>query len=50
MKSIFETCQPRLEVLEGSLREDIFAARLKDVVEKKGEEVYRNADLFFENT
>lgn len=50
MKTIFETCQPRPEVLEGSLSEDIFAARLKDVVEHKGEEVYRNAELFFENT
>ena len=32
MKSIFDLCVPRDEVLKGELREDIFAARLKDVM------------------
>jgi len=30
MKSIFESCEPRTEVLKGELRDDIFAARLND--------------------
>jgi len=50
MKSIFELCKPRDEVLQGSLSEDIFAARLKDVLEGKGDDVYCNPDKFFENT
>jgi hypothetical protein len=31
MKQIFETCEPRSEVLKGEPRDDIFAARLRDV-------------------
>jgi hypothetical protein len=30
MKSIFESCEPRTEMLKGELRDDIFAARLND--------------------
>lgn len=33
MLSIFNLCTPRDEVLKGELREDIFAARLKDVMD-----------------
>jgi predicted AAA+ superfamily ATPase len=50
MKTIFELCQPRDEVLKGSLSEDIFAARLKDVIDKQGDAVYQDPRLFFENT
>lgn len=50
MKTIFELCQPRDEVLQGSLSEDIFAARLKDVMDGTGEIVYSDPRLFFENT
>lgn len=50
MKTIFDLCQPRDEVLQGSLSEDIFAARLKDVMDGAGEAVYANPQLFFENT
>lgn len=50
MKTIFELCQPRDEVLQGSLSEDLFAARLKDVIEKQGDSVYTAPRLFFENT
>ncbi len=32
MQLIFETCEPRPEVLTGELKEDIFAARLMDVI------------------
>ncbi len=50
MKTIFELCQPRAEVLQGSLSEDLFAARLKDVIENQGDSVYKDPRPFFENT
>jgi predicted AAA+ superfamily ATPase len=50
MKTIFEVCEPRPEVLQGELREDIFAARLRDVVEARAEDVYRKPGVFFDNT
>lgn len=50
MKSIFELTQPRPEVLQGHLSEDLFAARLHDVIERRGEPVYYEADRFFRNT
>ena len=50
MKTIFEACIPREEVLKGELREDIFAARLKDVVEGTADLIYQDSEIFFENT
>lgn len=50
MRTIFESCVPRDEVLRGELKEDIFAARLKDVVEGTAEDVYQQPDQFFHNT
>jgi hypothetical protein len=50
MQSIFDLCTPREEVLKGELREDIFAARLKDVMDKTADPVYGDAKTFFENT
>lgn len=50
MKSIFDSCTPRDEVLSGELKEDIFAARLKDVVQGTAEDVYQQPELFFRNT
>jgi hypothetical protein len=50
MYSIFDLCTPRDEVLKGELREDIFAARLKDVMDKTADPVYGEAKVFFENT
>lgn len=50
MKAIFDTCGPRSEVLQGELREDIFAARLKDVLDHKADPVYQDPATFFENT
>jgi len=49
MQSIFDLCTPRDEVLKGELREDIFAARLKDVMDKTADPVYGDATTFFEN-
>lgn len=50
MKSVFDACDPRDDVLKGELRDDIFAARLEDVIGDRGEEVYRKPEIFFENT
>ncbi len=50
MKSIFDLCIPRDEVLKGELREDIFAARLKDVMDATADPVYQDPATFFENT
>ncbi len=50
MLSIFRACEPRAEVLSGDLREEIFAARLQDVIEGHADDVYWNPDIFFDNT
>ncbi|HKZ82401.1 MAG TPA: DUF499 domain-containing protein [Anaerolineae bacterium] len=50
MQSVFDLCIPRDEVLKGELREDIFAARLKDVLDDKADPVYGDPVTFFENT
>jgi predicted AAA+ superfamily ATPase len=50
MQTIFDLCTPREEVLKGGLREDLFAARLKDVIDGSAEPVYGAAKTFFDNT
>lgn len=50
MKTIFELATPRKEVLQGDLREEMFAARLRDVMEKTADDVYKLPNRFFENT
>ena len=50
MELIFKSCDPRPEVLKGELKDDIFAARLMDVVLGTAEDVYGKAGPFFENT
>lgn len=50
MKSIFETCVPRDEVLQGELKDEMFAARLRDVIEQTADPVYGDPKRFFENT
>ena len=50
MQTIFDNCKPRPEVLKGELREEIFAARLKDVIEGKADPVYQDPMTFFDNT
>ncbi len=49
LKSVFQTCYPRQEILSGDLQLDLFAAKLKSVVEGKAPQVYQNPDLFFAN-
>lgn len=48
--SIFETCIPREEILAGELSVDLFAAKLRSVVEGKAPQIYQNAESFFANT
>jgi hypothetical protein len=50
MKTVFESCTPRPEVLKGRLREEIFAARLKDVIDGNADDVYQDPAIFFDNT
>ena len=50
MKTIFETCVPRDEVLRGELREQQFAASLTKVLRGEADEVYGEPDKFFANT
>ncbi len=47
---IFETCTPREEILAGELSVDLFAAKLRLVVEGKAPLVYQDAGKFFVNT
>ncbi|MBD2176693.1 ATP-binding protein [Pseudanabaena sp. FACHB-1998] len=50
LRSIFETCVPRDEVLGGNLSEDVFAAKLKQVVDGNAPLVYQDPNTFFANT
>lgn len=50
MKLVFESCVPRDEVLKGDLREEMFAARLKDVVDGSADPIYGDPGKFFDNT
>ena len=48
--TIFETCRPRADVLEGSVAEADFAADLAQVIIGGGNEEYRDPARFFANT
>jgi predicted AAA+ superfamily ATPase len=50
LPSIFQTCLPRPEIEQGELSVELFAAKLRSVVESKAPQVYQDADLFFANT
>lgn len=51
MKAIFDLAVPRDQVLHGELSPDMFAARLKDVMDDSSDDpVYLDPDLFFDNT
>jgi hypothetical protein len=47
---IFDTCVPRDEILSGDLSLDLFAAKLRLVVEGTAPQVDRDANKFFANT
>ena len=48
--TIFETCQPRPDVLQGSVTEADFAADLAQVITRKGSVEYLDPGRFFANT
>ncbi|MBX3412588.1 MAG: ATP-binding protein [Pirellulales bacterium] len=50
MRTIFDTCVPRDEVLSGELRDQQFAASLTRVLRGGADEVYGDAATFFSNT
>lgn len=50
LPSVLDSCTPRGEILSGDLQLDLFAAKLRLVVEEKAPQVYQNPDLFFANT
>ncbi len=50
LPSGLDSCTPRGEILSGDLQLDLFAAKLRLVVEGKAPQVYQNPDLFFANT
>lgn len=50
MKTIFEGCTPREEVLKGELRDEVFRASLNDVHQDKAEDVYKDPRTFFDHT
>ena len=47
MKTIFDSCDPRDEVLKGELKDEIFRASLTDVHLGKAEDVYQDPQVFF---
>ncbi|NJO66191.1 MAG: ATP-binding protein [Leptolyngbyaceae cyanobacterium RM1_405_57] len=50
LPSIFDTCIPRDEILAGELSLDLFAAKLRLVVEGNAPKVYQDPQVFFANT
>lgn len=50
LQSIFDTCIPRDEIHGGELSLDLFAAKLRLVVEGKAPQVYQNPVTFLANT
>lgn len=49
-KPLVDTCVPRPDVMKGDLDDSIFAADFKQVMDKKGPDVYRDPSVFFQNT
>jgi hypothetical protein len=50
LPSVFKTCIPREEILAGELSPELFAAKLRLVVEGKAPQVYQDPTAFFANT
>ncbi len=50
LDSLDKTCVPRSEILSGDLSLDLFAAKLRLVVEGKAPSLYQNGTQFFANT
>ncbi len=50
MKSIFQLCRPRPDILQNDLREDQFAAQIYQVYRGEADPIYQDPQRFFENT
>ena len=50
MHPVSFACEPRCQAVIGELREDKFAARLKDVIDSTAEPVNPDDALFCDNT
>ncbi|MFE4108425.1 ATP-binding protein [Almyronema epifaneia] len=50
LSPIFATCVPRDEILAGDLSLELFAAKLRLVVEGRAPQVYQNPEVFLANT
>ncbi|OYE01178.1 ATP-binding protein [Nostoc sp. 'Peltigera membranacea cyanobiont' 232] len=50
LSPVFQTCLPREEILAGELSPELFAAKLRLVVEGKAPQVYQDPTAFFANT
>jgi predicted AAA+ superfamily ATPase len=50
LPNIFNTCVPRAEILSGELSLDLFAAKLRLVVDRIAPSVYQDPNIFFANT
>lgn len=50
LPSIFQTCVPREEIQQGELSVELFAAKLRLVVDGKAPTVYQDPKTFFANT
>ncbi len=48
--NLFDICEPRTDVLLGSLNESDFAADLSQVLRGEAPDEYKNPHLFFANT
>lgn len=50
LSSVFDTCIPRDEIRSGDLSLDLFAAKLRPVVEGKAPQIYQQPAIFLSNT
>ena len=50
MKTIFDLCTPREDILQGQVVESDYAADLAQVIRGEAPKEYQNAELFFANT
>ncbi len=50
MKTLFDLCVPRKDVLQGQIKESDFAADLALVLDRKAPDEYQKPDVFFANT
>ncbi|MEC4853712.1 MAG: hypothetical protein SAJ12_22250, partial [Jaaginema sp. PMC 1079.18] len=50
LQSVFTTCIPKAEIQSGELAQEIFAAKIRPVVEGKAPPVYQDANKFFAST